>query len=89
VTIIRITKKQIEEAHKARQAALLKDPEYRLYEELHERLAREAGGTGKRLEMGGREQTAPLKDHREQRFTDEQAHGFERGAAEEKKDPRT
>jgi hypothetical protein len=40
--IIRVTKKQIEEANKAREAALLKDQEFRLHEEQLERLVREA-----------------------------------------------
>ena len=40
--IIRVTKKQIEEANKAREAALLKDPEFRQHEELRQRIVREA-----------------------------------------------
>lgn len=40
--IIRVTKKQIEEAKKAREAALIKDQEFRLHEEHLERLVREA-----------------------------------------------
>ena len=40
--IIRVTKKQIEEAHKAREAALMKDQELRLHEELLQRFVREA-----------------------------------------------
>ena len=40
--IIRVTKKQIEEANKAREAAVLKDQEFRLHEEHLERLMREA-----------------------------------------------
>jgi hypothetical protein len=42
VTIIRITKKQIEEANKARDAALKEDQDFRLHEEQRQRLTREA-----------------------------------------------
>jgi DNA polymerase III delta prime subunit len=42
VAVIRITKKQIEEANKAREAALLKDHDFRLHEEQQERLSSEA-----------------------------------------------
>jgi hypothetical protein len=42
VTIIRITKKQIEEANKAREAALKEDQDFRLHDEQRQRLAREA-----------------------------------------------
>jgi hypothetical protein len=45
VPIIRVTKKQIEEANKAREAALLKDQEFRRHEEQLERLVREAAAT--------------------------------------------
>ena len=40
--IIRVTKKQIEEANRAREAALKKDPEFRLHEEQRQRFVREA-----------------------------------------------
>ena len=40
--IIRVTRKQIEEANKAREAALQKDDEFRLHEELRQRLMLEA-----------------------------------------------
>lgn len=42
MTIIRITKKQIEEANKARDAALKEDQDFRLHEEQRQRLTREA-----------------------------------------------
>ena len=42
MAIIRITKKQIEAASKARQAALLKDHDFRLHEEHLQRLESEA-----------------------------------------------
>jgi hypothetical protein len=42
VAIIRITRKQSEEANKARETALEKDPDFRLQEEQRERLARDA-----------------------------------------------
>jgi hypothetical protein len=42
MTIIRITKKQIEEANKARDAALEEDQDFRLHDEHRQRLAREA-----------------------------------------------
>lgn len=42
MTIIRITKKQIEEANKAREAALNEDQDLRLHDEQRQRLAREA-----------------------------------------------
>jgi acyl-CoA reductase-like NAD-dependent aldehyde dehydrogenase len=46
--IIRVTKKQIEEANKARAAALEKDEEFRHYEEeQRQRLLREAASKGK------------------------------------------
>ena len=38
MAIIRITRKHIEEAHKAREAALKSDPEFRLNEELRRQL---------------------------------------------------
>ena len=38
MAIIRVTRKHIEEAHKAREAALRKDPEFRLQEQLRERM---------------------------------------------------
>ena len=47
MSIIRVTKKQIEEANKARQAALVQDQEFRLHEERLERLAREAAAMKK------------------------------------------
>ena len=40
--IIRVTRKQIEEAHKAREEALRSDADFRAHEEQHERLQREA-----------------------------------------------
>jgi len=40
--IIRVTKAQIEKANKARQAALLKNPEYRLYDERQQLLRQRA-----------------------------------------------
>jgi hypothetical protein len=55
--IIRVTKKQIEEANKAREAALMKDPEFRLHEEQRQRLvheaaaAKEEAGTAKEKEQ--------------------------------------
>jgi hypothetical protein len=42
VSIIRITKEQIEEANRAREAALLKDDDFRRYDEQLQRLGREA-----------------------------------------------
>ncbi len=42
MAIIRITRKQIEEANKAREAALLKDHDFRQHEEQRQRLGREA-----------------------------------------------
>jgi hypothetical protein len=42
VAIIRITKEQIEEAKKARDAALLKDDDFRRYDEQLQSLGREA-----------------------------------------------
>jgi hypothetical protein len=42
VAIIRITRKQIEEANKAREAALLKDDDFRRHDEELRRLGREA-----------------------------------------------
>ena len=42
MTIIRITKKQIEEANKARDTALEEDEDFRLHEEQRQRLSREA-----------------------------------------------
>lgn len=42
MTIIRITKKQIEEANKAREAALKEDQDFRLHDEQRQRLARQA-----------------------------------------------
>jgi hypothetical protein len=42
MAIIRITRKQIEEANKAREAALLKDHDFRLHDEQLQRLRREA-----------------------------------------------
>ena len=47
MAIIRITKKQIEEANKAREAALQKDAYFRLYEELRQRLEAEAAAAPK------------------------------------------
>ena len=41
MAIIRITKKRIEEANKAREAALLKDPDFRRHVEQRQRLERE------------------------------------------------
>jgi hypothetical protein len=43
--IIRVTRKHIEEARKAREAALRKDPEFRLHEQQHERRQLDLGGT--------------------------------------------
>ena len=45
MTIIRISKKQIEEANKAREAALKEDQDFRLHDEQRQRLAREADTT--------------------------------------------
>ena len=42
MAVIRITRKQIEDAHKAREAALLKDPEFRQHDEQLQRIGREA-----------------------------------------------
>ena len=42
MAIIRITKEQIEEANKARAAALLKDDDFRRYDDQLQRLGREA-----------------------------------------------
>jgi len=42
MAIIRTTKAQIAAANKAREAALKKDPEFRLHEEHRQRLGREA-----------------------------------------------
>jgi hypothetical protein len=42
VPIIRVTRKQIEEANQAREAALQKDDDFRLHEEQQQRLALEA-----------------------------------------------
>ncbi|MFN2601520.1 MAG: hypothetical protein ABR582_02060 [Gemmatimonadaceae bacterium] len=42
MTIIRITKKQIEEANEARDAALKEDQDFRLHDEQRQRLSREA-----------------------------------------------
>jgi protein subunit release factor B len=44
--IIRVTKEQIEKANKAREAALLKNPEHRLYEE-RQQLRRQAASEKK------------------------------------------
>jgi hypothetical protein len=41
VAVIRITRKQIEDANKAREAALLKDDDFRLHEEQLQRVRRE------------------------------------------------
>ena len=48
VAIIRITKEQIEEANKAREAALLKDDEFRRYDEQLQSLGREAAKARKK-----------------------------------------
>jgi len=48
--IIRVTKKQIEEANKARQAALKKDKEFRQHEEQRQRLIREAAATKEKVQ---------------------------------------
>ena len=45
--IIRVTRKQIEEANKAREAALQKDDDFRLHEEQHQRLELEAAAACK------------------------------------------
>jgi hypothetical protein len=42
MTIIRISKKQIEEAKKARDAALKEDKDFRLHDEQRQHFAREA-----------------------------------------------
>lgn len=42
--IIRVTRKHIEEAHKAREAALRKDPEFRFQEQQRERMQRDVVG---------------------------------------------
>lgn len=42
MTIIRISKKQIEEANSAREAALKEDQDFRLHDEQCQRVAREA-----------------------------------------------
>ena len=44
---IRLTRKQIEEANKAREAALQKDDDFRLHEEQHQRLELEAAAARK------------------------------------------
>lgn len=43
MAIIRVTRKHIEEARKAREEALRKDPEFRIHEEQLERMSREIG----------------------------------------------
>lgn len=45
MAIIRISKKQIEEANKAREAALKEDQDFRLYDEQLQRFVREAETT--------------------------------------------
>jgi hypothetical protein len=47
VPIIRVTRKQIEEANKAREAALQKDPDFRLHDEQRQRLELEAAAARK------------------------------------------
>jgi len=42
MAIVRLTKKQIEEANKAREAALQEDHDFRLHDEQLQRLRREA-----------------------------------------------
>jgi hypothetical protein len=49
--IIRVTKKQIEEASKAREAALLKDQDFRLHDEQRQRFVREAAAVAKEKEQ--------------------------------------
>jgi hypothetical protein len=49
--IIRVTKKQIEEASKAREAALLKDAEFRQREQQRQRLVREVAATKEKGQM--------------------------------------
>jgi hypothetical protein len=49
VPIIRVTRKQIEEANKAREAALQKDEEFRLHEEQRKRLLLETDARKKAL----------------------------------------
>jgi hypothetical protein len=45
--IIRVTRKQIQAANKAREAALQKDPDFRLFEEQRQRLELEAAAARK------------------------------------------
>jgi len=46
MAIIRITKKQIEEANRAREAALLKDADFRRHEEQRQRVERDTTEAG-------------------------------------------
>jgi hypothetical protein len=47
MSIIRMTKKQIEEANKAREAALLKDEGFRLHDDQRQRVLRDAAARKK------------------------------------------
>jgi len=48
MAVVRITKKQIEVANKAREAALQKDAAFRAHQDLQQRTAREAAVRSKR-----------------------------------------
>ena len=48
VAVIRITRKQIEDANKAREAALLKDNDFRQHEEQRQRVRQEAAAAAQK-----------------------------------------
>jgi hypothetical protein len=49
--IIKITKEQVEDAHRAREAALEKDPEFRAFEQEQEKHRKEAAKQHEREEV--------------------------------------
>ena len=67
--IIRITKAQIEEANKAREAALAKNAEYRLYEERHQ--SRIQAALRKKIEDTNKERKTTSPNYPEHRLCDE------------------
>jgi hypothetical protein len=58
--IIRVTKKQIEAANKAREAALKKDADFRLHEEQRQRLEDSARAREAALQKAVRKEEQPL-----------------------------
>jgi hypothetical protein len=81
--IIRITKAQIEKANKARAAALLKNPEYRLYDE-RQQLRRQSSLEA--VAADGRRQDAPPASSAKPGYRpcDESPRAPREGAAREK-----